>query len=305
MVFQGRRFLKTINSGNQCEFYSMSDDDPSHYTYVQKPNMWHEDCMTGDNLSRMGAAKVHLIVDHHGNQVIEKCPASDVEYGFYEYAAEPLSGVVESPRLFHADPYRRSLTLEYVPHKISQDEITDDEILKRLSRLHDYPADSAWIYHTHTWSESALEKSLSLLELPVRAERQMRCFQQAGSVLFSQECLISGDTNAGNWGRRENGDAILFDWERFGTGSPAIDLAPLVKGMGSKQSILQLAERYCLFATHSVAGRLAREIALAKAWIVTEVVLLLHEREKSDFNLYLSWYRKYLPDWLDESISLL
>lgn len=84
-----------------------------------------------------------------------------------------------------------------------------------------------------------------------------------------------------------------------------IDLAPLVKGMGSKQSLLQLAERYRVFATHSVAGRLAREIALAKAWIVTEVVLLLHERKKSDFKLYLSWYREHLPGWLDESISLL
>ena len=75
--------------------------------------------------------------------------------------------------------------------------------------------------------------------------------------------------------------------------------------MGSKQSILQLAERYCVFATHSVAGRLAREIVLAKAWIVTEVMLLLHERKKNDFNLYLSWYREHLPGWLDESISLL
>nr|WP_286088676.1 phosphotransferase [Enterobacter chuandaensis] len=85
---------------------------------------------------------------------------------------------------------------------------------------------------------------MTLLDLPLRAERQMRCFQQAGSVLFHQECLISGDTNAGNWGRRKNGDAILFDWERFGTGSPAIDLASLVKGMGSRQGITQLAERY-------------------------------------------------------------
>ncbi|MCM7166804.1 MULTISPECIES: phosphotransferase family protein [Enterobacter] len=261
--------------------------------------------MAGENLSRMGAAKIQLIADQHGNQVIEKCPVSDVEYSFYEHAADPLCGVIESPRLLHADTHRRSLTLEYVPHKICQEEVAGDDILKRLSSLHDYPADPAWIYHTHTWSESALEKSLSLLELPMRAEQQMRCFQQAGSVLFSQGCLISGDTNAGNWGRRENGDVILFDWERFGTGSPAIDLAPLVKGMGSKQSILQLAERYCFFATHSDAYQLAREITIAKAWIVTEVVLLLHERKKPDLNLYLNWYRKHLPDWLEESVSSL
>lgn len=66
--------------------------------------------MSGENLSRMGAAKVHLIVDHHGNQAIEKCPVSDVEYGFYTRAAEPLSGVIESPRLLHADALRRTPT---------------------------------------------------------------------------------------------------------------------------------------------------------------------------------------------------
>ncbi|EPW3921729.1 phosphotransferase family protein [Enterobacter sichuanensis] len=261
--------------------------------------------MSTDNLSRMGAAKVRLLTDQHGNQIIEKSPVSDVEYCFYERAAEPLKRAVESPRLLHSDPHQHVLRFEYVPHKISQDEVTADEILRRLSRLHDYPADPAWIYHPHSWPESSLERSLSLLELPVRSERQLRYFHQAGSVLFSQECLISGDTNAGNWGRRENGDVILFDWERFGTGSPAIDLAPLVKGMGTRQSILQLAERYCLFTAHSLADRLAREITIAKAWIVTEVVLLLHERKKPDLNIYLNWYRDHLPGWLDESVTLL
>lgn len=261
--------------------------------------------MSTGNLSRMGEAEVRLFANQQGKQIIEKCPVSDVEYCFYERVAEPLRGVVESPRLLHADPHRRSLWLEYVPHKVSQEEVAGDEILRRLSALHNYSADPAWIYHTHGWSASALEKALSLLKLPNRAARQMRCFQQARSVLFSQECLISGDTNAGNWGKRENGDVILFDWERFGTGSLAIDLAPLVKGLGTGQSILQLAERYCFFAGHLVADRLAREITLAKAWIVTEVVLLLNERKKPDLNLYLNWYREYLPGWLEESVSIL
>lgn len=64
-----------------------------------------------------------------------------------------------------------------------------------------YP-DPAWIYHTHGWSESALEKSLSLLKLPVRAERQMRCFQHAGSVLFHKyrglSAFQNGITSCGN-----------------------------------------------------------------------------------------------------------
>jgi len=56
--------------------------------------------------------------------------------------------------------------------------------------------------------------------------------------------LVSGDSNAGNWGKRESGDLVLFDWERFDKGSPAIDLAPLIKGMGTKQMFMALSERY-------------------------------------------------------------
>ncbi len=116
---------------------------------------------------------------------------------------------------------------------------------------------------------------------------------------------MSGDSNAGNWGRRENGDVVLFDWERFGKGSPAIDLAPLIKGMGTKQAMLSLAERYGQIARHSNPPALAREIAIAKAWIVTEVIVLLDERQKAEFPLYRDWYRAHLPDGLATLITML
>lgn len=106
-------------------------------------------------------------------------------------------------------------------------------------------------------------------------------------------------------GGEKNGEWVLFDWERFGTGSPAIDLAPLIKGMGSRQSILQLAERYSVHYLHMPARQLATEITLAKAWIVSEVVSLLYDRNKTDFELYLNWYRETLPGWLDEAITVL
>ncbi|HAG02266.1 MAG TPA: aminoglycoside phosphotransferase, partial [Leclercia adecarboxylata] len=41
------------------------------------------------------------------------------------------------------------------------------------------------------------------------------------------------------------------------------------------------------------------------AWIVTEVVLLLHARQKSDYPRYLSWYREHLPGWLASTVNLL
>jgi len=45
--------------------------------------------------------------------------------------------------------------------------------------------------------------------------------------------------------------------------------------------------------------------AIAKAWIVTEVIVLLKERQKAAFPLYLNWYREHLPDWLDDVVKML
>ena len=66
--------------------------------------------MSAENLSQMGAAKVQRLVDQYGQQVIEKCPVSPVEYAFYEYAAEELnSRGIKTPTLLSADPHPRRL----------------------------------------------------------------------------------------------------------------------------------------------------------------------------------------------------
>lgn len=262
--------------------------------------------MSDDNISRMGTANVVLLVDESGHQVIEKFPVSDVEYSFYQHAAKNLAQVdIATPKLFFADPSLRKLRLEYIPHQVDQDAVSGDEVLSILSRLHCYPPDPSWVYHSHTWSESALEKSLNLLALPGRSAQQLRHFQQVSDALFSGKCLISGDSNAENWGKRDDGDLVLFDWERFSIGSPAIDLAPLIKGMGSIEKFIEFSDRYNCISCHSKPNDLAKEIAIAKAWIVTEVVVLLNERQKRDFHLYLNWYRENLPAWLDYTVKML
>ncbi len=262
--------------------------------------------MSEQNLSRMGTAKVTLIHDEEGRRIIEKSPVSEVEYAFY-HAAAPRLGLagVASPALLSADAPLRRLRLEYIPHPVDQDAVASDEVLSMLARLHDYPPDPSWTCHPHGWSAAALEASLALLALPERAVQQMRCFHQHSEALFRHPGLISGDSNAGNWGRRDNGEWVLFDWERFGTGSPAIDLAPLIKGMGTPQAFKAMADRYHLIAGYPDGRDLAKEIAIAKAWIVTEVVLLLHARQKSDYPRYLSWYREHLPGWLASTVNLL
>ncbi|WP_390909508.1 phosphotransferase family protein [Pantoea ananatis] len=67
------------------------------------------------------------------------------------------------------------------------------------------------------------------------------------------------NTNAGNWGKRENGELVLFDWERFGPGSPATDLAPLVKGMGREEDYRAIARRYCQLNSGFNADVLAQD----------------------------------------------
>ena len=254
----------------------------------------------------MGAANVALKTNDCGHSVIEKGPVGEVEYYFYHDTATTLNQAdIATPKLLFADASLRKLRLEYIPHKVEQNDVAQDDVIIMLGRLHRYPANSLWRYHIHSWSELALEKSLMLLLLPEKSAQQLRMFQKCSDVLFRYHTLISGDSNAGNWGRRENGDLVLFDWERFGKGSPAIDLAPLIKGMGTRQTFNDIAERYCQLSGHHNVHSLVREIAIAKAWIVTEVMVLLYERQKTAFPLYLNWYRQHLPGWLDEAVKML
>ncbi|WBM68752.1 phosphotransferase [Buttiauxella sp. WJP83] len=262
--------------------------------------------MSTRELSKMGIATVALNIDYEGHRVIDKFPVGDVEFAFYQHTADELNQEgIATPQLIFADPNLRKLRLEYIPNPVDQSAVAGDDVLAILGRLHRYPANFEWRYHHHSWAESALEKSLILLALPNKTAQLLRRFQCCSHVLFYNQCLVSGDSNAGNWGKRDNGDLVLFDWERFGTGSPAIDLAPLTKGMGSKETFIDLAERYCRISSHYKLNDLAREIAITKAWIVTEVITLLDERQKAAFPIYLNWYRENLPDWLDNTVKIL
>ncbi|EMK6962173.1 choline kinase, partial [Vibrio cholerae] len=111
-------------------------------------------------------------------------------------------------------------------------------------------------------------------------------------------CLISGDTNDGNWGIRQNGELVLFDWERFGYGSPAIDLAPLVQGLGSMDEYASIIERYTQHNSSFAADELTKHLVIAKCWIVIEVINILISRNKPEAAIYIDWYQKNLPAWL-------
>lgn len=123
--------------------------------------------MSAMDLSKMGTARVALNTSDCDHIVIEKWPVSEVEWAFYKYVATELNQAeVATPKLLSADAALRQLSMEYIPYSVEQANVANDYAIAMLGRLHRYPAHSEWLYHTHTWTEKALENSLVLLALP-------------------------------------------------------------------------------------------------------------------------------------------
>jgi len=259
-----------------------------------------------ENLAAMGDATVRLI-ELDGTPVIHKQDVSIVELCFYKYAARSLSRQgVGLPFVYELNMATHDLFLEYIPHAVTQDELRDNiAFIEMLNVVHTHPLTPNYPLRQHHWSDKASEITGRQLNLSTKARADLHKIKTASDLLFCPDGLLSGDSNAGNWARRADGDIVLFDWERFGWGSPAIDLAPLIKGMGTPTDYYALAEHYCRINKRYAVKELSRVIAIAKAWIVTEVMMLLCTRKKPALPLYTEWYRKHLPCWLSQISQLI
>jgi hypothetical protein len=101
--------------------------------------------------------------------------------------------------------------------------------------------------------------------------------------LFAPVCPISADPNPNNWGIRNNGSLVLFDWERFTFGTPTIDLAILVPGLPDKATFRHYAESYRKLNFDELGNTqeekksledFVGDMKIAKVWTVVE---FLHE----------------------------
>lgn len=254
-----------------------------------------------DDLAKMGAACVRR-TSYFGRDCIEKRAVSIVEFQFYHQVAPVFraSGIAV-PELVASDAATQTLTLEYIPHSITQSDLVERSgVLSMISRIHHHPIDEHWHFKRHSWPHENTEMAINLLCLSDNSAEIIRDVEKCSSSLFDSNTLISGDTNAGNWGIRDQGDVVLYDWERFSTGNPAIDLAPLIKGMGNISDFISISNKYQLYSSSFDASTLAQEIAICKLWVVTEVITILANNNKPDLNHYLNWYRSNLPAWLNE-----
>ncbi len=129
------------------------------------------------------------------------------------------------------------------------------------------------------WSKNLDNKALKLL--PLNVKTVIEDLRIASKEIFAKLCCISGDPNPTNWGIRNNNQLVLFDWERIGYGSPAIDLAIIIPGLGTVDKSLEtsIANTYINFwkATSVLfpysASELTQQITIAKIWSALDFIV--------------------------------
>ncbi|MEZ9064892.1 MULTISPECIES: phosphotransferase family protein [unclassified Vibrio] len=251
--------------------------------------------MSTQDLSKMGSARVSIKTLGGVNCVLKQ-GASEVEIHFYQSAAPKLKGI-NTPRLLKID--RNHLYIEHIPNSISLKDLrTKSDLFSQLAALHCSEYTPTFEVKKHEWTAFATDDALKILNLPDVVESSIKRIQALSDSIFECKVLISGDTNDGNWGTRANGDLVLFDWERFGQGSPAIDLAPLVSGLGSIAEYKEIVTQYIKYNPALSKTELLEHLIIAKCWIVIEVVNILNSRNNPEQGKYINWYRANIPKWL-------
>lgn len=209
------------------------------------------------------------------------------EYYFYKKCAPYLQEFTKHiPVLYGSFQQENSywIVIEDVPYSLPRERwYADDQVIEALFRLHttawekSLPFDDVYI---PKWDNELTETVLGLYSGETGSQLQPLFFkaQAEAQQLFEPHCWISADTNPTNWGVREDSTVVLFDWERISLGSPAIDLAITMPGLGTVDysTESQISRRYlAAWSKHSFdfpysEQRLAQMIKLAKLWSVIE-----------------------------------
>lgn len=263
-----------------------------------------------ERLGGMSGADVWRVRGPAGSVVLKRATRS--EAAFYREIAPDLraAGVsVVACRWTIDDSAASWLVLEEVPHPLPEARrLADPAVIGALRRLHaltwDRPPARTGQYVPY-WTAPMTDAALAALggerdalaPLLTRAEQRVQ-------PLFAPRCAISGDPNPANWGLRVGGSLALFDWERYTAGTPPLDLAITLPGLGDLADFALVAERYlagapkALTAEWTTAGHLAREIALAKVWSVVEFLSGQHASRDGSTDDVIVWLRSEVPAWL-------
>lgn len=200
------------------------------------------------------------------------------------------------------------LLLEDVPHPLLRDRWrADPGVLGLLRRLHalSYPDSRLDLPGAFVprWTDWMTELAASCFPGHISGEirRALRGLQRESQHLFRPRCYVSGDPNPTNWGLREDGTLVLYDWERFGSGTPALDLAITIPGLGYAAAFDMVATRYAeqgISLPQPSVESPSHDIRLAKAWSVTELLSRHAENTLKGAEGVVEWLMHSFPGWL-------
>jgi hypothetical protein len=230
-------------------------------------------------------------VESLDKSVVVKVSNHPRERLFYEKHAESLRACnVAVPELYFSGcdaDGMHYIVIEYIPHPLPQTKwIRNMQQVKMLFALH-Y---ATWgerrpdveVPYCPAWTEEMTDRVFAWFARSTEADLILGRLRR-GQALWQRmnfTCCISADPNPTNWRVRDDGTLVLVDWERFGYGTPAIDLAILMPGFGSQDGSLErwLAEAYvqCWHEAEGFAPMspevLQAQIRLAKLWSVIEFI---------------------------------
>lgn len=232
--------------------------------------------------------------------LILKHSRSDAEFRFYMQVAPRLPAYgIGVPKLYWALEADETywLLLEDIPQPVPPArQLADPEMIAMLRRLHTLqlqPATDLAQYSCPYWSDDLTQAVAA--RLPHDLKQLLARLQQRHQYLFQPTCLISGDPNPTNWGIRTDGTLVLFDWDRFSTGTPALDLAITIPNLGDATAYRLVAARYLEEqgdAAPFAVEKLAHAIAVVKVWSVAQYL-------SEGAGRRIDWVLQTMPRWLE------
>jgi hypothetical protein len=254
-------------------------------------------------LPGLSDASVVLYRGTRGVLVIKKTYPREARF-YREMREAFLEHGVDTPLCFFAAQLNGDawLGLEYLPQAFPRGRFPFDEaVLDALAGVHSVESANAEAHLALDWRDghtrtvaAQFGPRASEVEAALRHLHELR---QAGP-----ETLIWGDSNPLNWAMREDGRPVLLDWQRWGRGWRAYDLAGVIPGLGDRNAYRDVAAAYrarCIVRGVDVpeGAALEREARRAKAWAVVELLGLrappgsMLEKTQDDL-------RELFADWL-------
>jgi len=253
-------------------------------------------------LDGIGGRRVARASGPDGVVVVKQQPHPR-EVAFYRDVAPLLEPGIAVPRAVVVDP--DSLVLEHVPEALPRERwLADTSVMRALAAVHRSAAARERVVDPFrpAWTPDLTAAAVERLDADDRdpTARAVERLRHEADRWLTGDALVSGDPNPLNWGQRADGTLVLFDWERAGSATPAVDVAITVPGLPTRDQLELAAEAYLavqerdhVYWSHE---DFTRGLTVAKAWSFVE--LLAEQRDDAALADLQRRLAAALPAWI-------